>query len=95
MKEETKSKVARILLRIGLILILLPITSFIISYVFSNLLNCQSEWAGENICSIGGAGIGNLLYNMYVFGFYIFYTLPIGLFIIILSGIISLIKKKK
>lgn len=79
----------------GIIVAILPIISILLSYVFSNVLNCESTYAGNYACSIGSTFIGETLYNMFVFGAYAFYTIPLGIVTSIISGIMFLIACKK
>lgn len=74
---------------------LLPIVSLLLSYIFSNILNCESAYAGEYVCSIGSTFIGETLYSMFVFGMYAFYSIPLGFLMAFISGITFLIVRKK
>jgi len=75
-------------------IVLLPIVSLLLSWGLSNILNCESAHAGENVCSIGSAFTGGILYNMFVFGMYAFYSIPLGLLVALVSGITFLVVRK-
>lgn len=79
----------------GIIIAILPIVSLLLSYLFSNILNCESAYAGEYVCIIGSAFVGETLYNMFVFGMYVFYTIPLGIVTSIISGIMFLVARRK
>lgn len=74
---------------------ILPILSLLISVVLSNILNCSTEYADENICKIGGSASGSIVYDLFVIGFYAFYTIPIGLTVSLIAGIVYLSSRKK
>lgn len=74
---------------------LLPIVSLLLSWGLSNILNCESAYAGENVCSIGSTFTGETLYSMFVFGMYAFYSIPLGLLTALIAGITFLIARKQ
>lgn len=93
--KKRNLKAGKWLLITGLVIVLIPVVSLLMSVMLSNVLNCETAYAGENVCKVGGSAAGDITYNMYVFGFYIFYTLPLGLILMAASSLIHLSNRVK
>lgn len=79
----------------GIIFALLPIFSLLLSWILSNVLSCDPARTGEYVCSVGPTFVGEMLYSMFVFGMYAFYSIPLGLLVALISGTTFLIVRKK
>lgn len=74
--------------------VLLPIVSLLLSNIFANLLDCSTAYAGAESCKIGGQFMGDTVYNMFTFGWVGFYSIPIGIVGMIISGVIYLVHRR-
>lgn len=87
--------VSRWLLLGSIVFALLPIVSLVLSFLLSNLLNCSTAYAGEESCKIGGQFIGDVVYSMFTFGWFMIYTIPLGILGVIISVTIFGFQKVK
>lgn len=94
MSTKKKSTGVKWLFWISITFILLPIVSMLLAIILSNLLDCSTAYAGAESCKIGGQFMGETVYNMFTFGWVGFYSIPIGIVGVIISGIIYLVSKR-
>lgn len=94
MSTKKKSTGVKWLFWISITFILLPIVSMLLANILSNLLDCSTAYAGAESCKIGGQFMGETVYNMFTFGWVGFYSIPIGIVGVIISGIIYLVSKR-
>lgn len=71
---------ALLLIFIGLV----PFFSMIFSDIMGSLLGCQIDESNAKTCYFFGKNIGRLLYNMYVFGWAMAFSLPLSFLGVIL-----------
>ncbi|MGB3692937.1 MAG: hypothetical protein WA865_06315 [Spirulinaceae cyanobacterium] len=57
----------------------LPIISVILASIIANIGDCTLHEGYTNPCEIGPFDLGETLYSMFVAGWFIFLSLPIGL----------------
>jgi hypothetical protein len=67
-----------ILLILSLLLAALPLLSVLIAGFAAHLFGCELNEGSVPQCPTIFGDIGSLLYTMGVFGWFIFYTLPLG-----------------
>lgn len=79
----------------SIVFALLPIASLVLSFLLSNLLNCSTAYAGEESCKIGGQFVGDVVYSMFTFGWFMIYTIPLGLIGIVIATIMFGLRKAK
>ncbi len=73
----------------GAIVIVAPLISLLIAYLVAGLFGCPLNEASVQECSVFGADLGGLLYQMSVAGWYLFLSLPLGLVVIIVGAILQ------
>ncbi|KQT48317.1 hypothetical protein ASG47_08160 [Devosia sp. Leaf420] len=68
-----------ILVLIVILLIALgPVISVIISSSVASANGCNLNEGGVNVCMVGGTDMGDMLYTMFVMGWFGLLTLPLG-----------------
>ncbi|AFY69427.1 hypothetical protein Pse7367_1130 [Thalassoporum mexicanum PCC 7367] len=73
------SKYPLVLIAASLIFAVLPLLSVLLANLIGNLLGCQVNEGFANSCQVGSFELGGILAWMFTAGWYIFFTLPIGL----------------
>ena len=87
----------KIIVIYGLILLyaFAPLLSVLTCGVIASLAGCNVSEAGASPCPIGGFDMGGVLVTMLVCGWLIFWTLPSGLFFLVVFTIIVLILRRR
>lgn len=91
-------KAAITILMLSLFTAVLPLLSMLIAGFLANILGCTLNEADFSVCPSAFGDIGGLLSLMALFGWLIFYTIPLGFAGILLSVvffIIHVLMKKK
>lgn len=79
----------------SIVFALLPLATLLLSYLLSFPLGCDSSSGGDYSCKIGADTTGNIVYYLYTFGFYVFYTVPIGSVIAIFASFGYVLTRKQ
>lgn len=96
---KIKGRIGSLCIRIGIIIIVvcvLPIISVFTAIAIANLLNCEMNEGYANTCLLLGIDISELLYIMFVSGWFALATLPIiplGISLLIIGIVIRLVQK--
>jgi len=71
-------KYGRRLIYLSIFVAILPLISVAIAYGMAYDLHCTINEAGASGCMIQGIDVSNYLYTMFVSGWYVYYTAPVG-----------------
>lgn len=69
------------------VLAVLPMLAVLVAIAVAHLGNCQLNEGMVNACQIGPWEVGNLLTSLFVAGWGIFFTLPLGFLGLMLGGV--------
>lgn len=91
-------KLARILFALALLICLLPIGSVALAGWLAERHGCTLHEGFANPCMIGGSDWGETLYGMFVAGWFMLATIPIGVVLIaawVVAEIVAWIRRKR
>ena len=91
-------KIAFLFLFTSISIAVLPLVSMITAGLIASLFGCSLDESGTSVCPTAFGDIGELLYMMGVFGWLLFYTVPLGIAGVLISAmffIINYIRNKK
>lgn len=83
-------KTGEIVMIIGVLFAFTPMFFVILSIILANLNGCTVNEGSVNPCSMFGVEVGGLLYAMFVSGWYSFFTIPAGFFLVAAGGLSAL-----
>lgn len=72
----------------SLIVGVLPLLSVVTAGFLSTIFGCALNEGDTSMCPTVFGDIGELLYTMGVFGWFLFYTIPLGMIGILIGGIV-------
>jgi len=78
-------KSALVTLLASLLIGLSPLVSVLLASLFAGLNGCRLHEGFPNPCVFLGIDFGEMLYSMAVAGWYIFFTVPIGIIGVVIS----------
>ena len=81
----------RLLMLIGVVICVLPLISVVASSMIASAFDCELHEGFANPCLIAGRDYGGLLVNMFVAGWLMLLTLPMGLLISIVWAAVETI----
>lgn len=67
-----------LVLLVILLIALFPVISVIISRSIASMNGCNLNEGRVNVCMVGGSDMGDMLYSMFVMGWFGLLTLPLG-----------------
>lgn len=72
-----------------------PILSVLIASAIASGFGCQLDEGSAHSCVVAGADIGELLYTLFVMGWFFFVTIPTGVVAAVIFLVIVLISARK
>lgn len=91
-------KIALIFALVSVSIAVLPLLSMLVAGLVARLFGCELNESDMSVCPTVFGDIGSTLYLMGVFGWLLFYSVPLGICGIVLSAIlfaIAALRKKR
>ena len=73
----------------------LPIINILLTALIATVFDCEVNESGAQLCITPFGEIGNLLYLLGVSGWFIFFTLPLGLIGVVVGFVLFLLGKRQ